>query len=183
MAENGLSTSDILALKDNDGFGGENGVIWFLLIIFILGGFGGGFGVGNGNYVTQAEFNAGLNNQTTQNSLQQLLLSSANNNYETAQLISGLGNNIMSQFFNSQLLAQGRFAAIDQAISNLGFQMEQCCCSIKTQMLQDRYEDARAENVALKGVISNANQTQDLLSTMGRWVGWTPEGSQASAGT
>lgn len=55
MAENGLSTSDILALKDNDGFGGENGVIWFLLIIFILGGFGG-FGGGNGNYVTQAEF-------------------------------------------------------------------------------------------------------------------------------
>lgn len=141
---------------------------------------GGGFGVGGnrGNYVTESDLANGLANQANQQTMQQILLNSANNNYETAQLISGLGNNIMSQFFNSQLLAQGRFAAIDQAISNLGFQMEQCCCSIKTQMLQDRYEDARAENVALKGVISNDNQTQTLLGTMGRWVGWTPSGTQ-----
>ena len=183
MAENGLSTSDILALKDNDGFGGENGVIWFLLIIFILGGFGGGFGVGNGNYVTQAEFNAGLNNQTTQNSLQQLLLSSANNNYETAQLINNQTNQMIQQQNANMVNAIQAFNSVNQSLERISAQMEQCCCSIKTQMLQDRYEDARAENVALKGVISNANQTQDLLSTMGRWVGWASEGSQASSGT
>lgn len=183
MAENGLSTSDILALKDNDGFGGENGVIWFLLIIFILGGFGGGFGVGNGNYVTQAEFNAGLNNQTTQNSLQQLLLSSANNNYETAQLINNQTNQMIQQQNANMVNAIQAFNSVNQSLERISAQMEQCCCSIKTQMLQDRYEDARAENVALKGAISNANQTQDLLSTMGRWVGWASEGSQASTGT
>lgn len=176
-----LTPADIMALKNDDG---ENGIIWILLLAMLFGG--GGFGVGGnrGNYVSEEEFANGLANQSNQQSLQQILLSSANNNYETAQLISGLGNNIMSQFFNSQLLAQGRFAAIDQAISNLGFQMEQCCCSIKTQMLQDRYEDARAENVTLKGIISNDNQTQQLLATMGRWVGWTPSGTQTlSTGT
>lgn len=31
--------------------------------------------------------------------------------------------------------------------------------------------------------ISNYNQTQAILSTQGRWVGWATSGSQAATGT
>ena len=66
---------------------------------------------------------------------------------------------------------------------NLDAKMTQCCCEIKTQMLQDRLTDAEARNVALQGQIDNANQTQTILNTMGRWVAWVGNGSQtATAG-
>ena len=54
----------------------------FLIIAVLFGGFGG-FG-GNRDNVYDA-----INNQTTQNGIRDVLLSSANNNYETAQLING----------------------------------------------------------------------------------------------
>ena len=75
-----ISTGDLALMKDGSMFGGGNGLLWFIGILIILGMFnGGGFG-NNGNYVTQAELTAGLNNQSTQAQLQQLSLSSANNN-------------------------------------------------------------------------------------------------------
>lgn len=52
---------------------------------------GGGNFLGNngrGDYVTQAQFADGLSNQSIQSQLQQIALSSANNNYETAQLLN-----------------------------------------------------------------------------------------------
>ena len=49
-------------------------------------------------------------------------------------------------------------------------EMDQCCCSIKTQKLQDRLADAQADLVTANGQISNANQTQTILNTMGKWV-------------
>ena len=113
--------------------------------------------------------------------MQQILLSSANNNYETAQLINGQTNALMQQNntnlinaiqgfnqINQNISTQG--AGIMEAIQRLGYQMDQCCCSIKTQMLQDRLADAQADLVTANGQISNANQTQTILNTMGKWV-------------
>ena len=57
--------------------------------------------------------------------------------------------------------------------------MNECCCSIKTQMLQDRLADAQAENVSLKGVISNDAQSRYILGQLGRFVAWVPNGTQS----
>lgn len=43
-------------------------------------------------------------------------------------------------------------------------QPNECCCSIKTQMLQDRQLAER------NAEISNYNQSQYLLGQMGKWV-------------
>lgn len=58
-----------------------------------------------------------------------------------------------------------------------------CCCEIKTQMLQNRYEDERAANVALRNDISNFQQSQYILGQTGRWVAWTGSGSQTAPTT
>lgn len=45
-------------------------------------------------------------------------------------------------------------------------------------------EDKQAALVAAQGNISNANQSQYILSQLGRFVAWTPSGTQAAtAGT
>ena len=90
-----LSASDAIALRDGGGmFDGGNAFFWVFALL-LLGN--GGFGYGNnGNAVTSAELSAQLGNQQLQNSTQQILLSSANNNYETAQLINGQTNALMN---------------------------------------------------------------------------------------
>ena len=50
-------------------------------------------------------------------------------------------------------------------------------------MLQNRLDDANAALVAAQNNISNYNQTQYILSQLGRFVAWTPSGTQAATGT
>lgn len=164
---------------------GESFMWIFALLILLFGGnFGGFFGGNRGpmpDQVTQAELQAGLNNVQTQNQLQQLGIATANNNYETALLINQLGNNMTAQNNNNLVNAIQGFNAISQKLDNLGYQMESCCCSIKTQLLQDKYERVQAELVTAQNKIDNANQTQTILGSLGRFVAWAGSGSQAGA--
>lgn len=193
MAE-GLSTGDLALMRDNDGFGGSNGFFWvFALLILMFGGNGFGFGGGHAMGPTPASADQvaqGFNNQN----MQQILLSSANNNYETAQLINAQTNALMQQnqtyeinaiqgFNQVNLSIQNQTNVISQQLQALQAKMDTCCCEIKTQMLQQRLEDAQAQNVTLQNERSNYQQSQYLLGQMGRWVGWTPEGSQTASGT
>ena len=110
-------------------------------------------------------------------------MSSANNNYETAQLIAAQSNAMMQQNNTNLVNAIQGFNTVNQQIADLGYRMDKCCCEIKTQMLQDKYDAAQADLVALRGDVSNANQSQYLLSQLGRFVAWNPSGSQASTVT
>jgi hypothetical protein len=180
MADGGLSTGDLALMRDNEGFGG-NGFFWvFALLILMFGGNGIGFGGGRGPELASADqVNQGFTNQQ----LQQIALSSANNNYETAQLINGQTNLLMQQNNTNLINAIQGFNAVNISLQNLQAKMDTCCCEIKTQMLQNRYEDERAKNVALQGEISNFQQSQYILGQMGRWVAWVGNGSQAAAST
>lgn len=190
-----LSNSDVALLAKDGGFGGENSIIWLFAIVILFGMIGGG-NFGNRGFngpapASQADMTAGFNNQATQSQLQQIALSSANNNYETAQLINNQTNawmqqnntnqiNLLQQYNQLQMQMMQQGAALQQQINELGYHMDSCCCEIKTQMLEDRLADANAKIVSQNGQIDNANQTQTILSTMGRWVGWAGSGSQTA---
>ena len=168
-----------------DGFGGGTSFMWIFGLLILLGLFnGGGFGFGGGNnpaYVTQADLSAGLNNVTTQNQLQSIAMSSSNNNYETAMLINGQTNALMQQnntnlinaiqgFNQVTLTLQNQTNVLGQQIMSLSAKLDDCCCSIKTQMLQNRLDDAQAALVSRNADISNYNQSQYILGQMGKWV-------------
>ena len=173
-------------------------ILWFLAFVLLAGGngFGGLFGgrpMGPAP-ATQSEVNDAINNQTILNQLSNLGVETANNNYQTALLLNQQSSLITSQNNANQINAiqgfnsvvqqlQGQTAMLGSKIDNLGYQMEQCCCSIKTQMLQNRLDDANAALVAAQNSISNANQSQYILSQLGRFVAWTPSGTQAATGT
>lgn len=193
MAESALSTGDLALMRDGDGFGSGNGFFWvFALLILMFGGNGFGFG---GRGVGPAPASAdqvaqGFNNQN----MQQILLSSANNNYETAQLINGQTNALMQQaqtyeinaiqgFNQVNLGIQNQTNVISQQLQNLQAKMDTCCCEIKTQMLQDKLAEAQARALALENERSNYQQSQYLLGQMGRWVGWDTSGTQTASGT
>lgn len=180
-----MNAAEVALLNDRNGmFGGDGAFFWVFALLMLAGGNFGGFGgrgYGPGPDVATKEFvQDSVNNQATQNGLRDILLSSANNNYETAQLIMGQANQMMQQNNTNLINAIQGFNQIGQKIDQLGYHMDQCCCEIKTQMLQNRLDDAQAALVAAQGSISNANQSQYILSQLGRFVAWAGTGAPAA---
>lgn len=181
-------------MNENSVMSNGDGLWIFALLLLMFGG-NGGWGWGNRGPVGPAPASAdqvaqGFDNQN----MQQILLSSANNNYETAQLINQAVNTLSQQNQTYEINAIQGFNQIGQTIQNqtnilsgqlqnLGAQLDSCCCKIQTTMLQNRYEDERAKNVTLQNEISNFQQSQYILSQMGRWVAWLGSGTQAAAST
>jgi len=188
----GITTGDLALMRDGDGLLGNNGggLIFILAIFFMMfGGFNRG-PMPNPDAATQTQVNQGFTNQQ----LQQISLSSERNNYETAMLINQQTNNILQQnntnlinaiqgFNQVNLNIQNQTNVLAQQIQAVDAKLSACCCEIKTQMLQNRYEDERAANVALRNDISNFQQSQYLLGQTGRWVGWAGSGTQATPAT
>ena len=160
---------------NSNGTGSFFGSDWlgaFLIIAVLFGGFGG-FGMGRGG-VGPEYVNDAINNQSTQQGLRDVLLSSANNNYETAQLINGQTSALMQQNYTNQINVVQGFNAIQQSLAQLGYHMDECCCSIKTQMLQDKYDALAEQYRTAQNDLSNAAQSQYILGALGRFVAFPP---------
>ena len=176
MAENSFMSSDWLGA--------------FLIIAILFGGGGGFFGnrgpVGPmPNFATVQDVNQAVDSQTTQTGLRDVLLSSANNNYETARLIDGQTTTLMNQNNTNLINAIQGFNNVGQQIMNqtnvlgskldqLGFQMESCCCSIKTLIKDNQIADLTNQLNQANNVAVNSAQSQYLLSQMGKWVANAP---------
>lgn len=119
-----LSASDVFAMTRNDSnnnFLEGNGIIILLLFLLFMGGGFGGFGGGYGNAglqgsMTRAEMQDGFNNQNTVNSLNNLEIG-MNNGFNSVNM--GICNG---------------FNGVQSSLSNLGFNMQNCCCEIKTSI-------------------------------------------------
>ena len=167
----------------NETFGG--GWMFVLVILVVLFGMGG-FGAGGNNaalagYATTADISNAIAQQTNALNQQSILLSSANNNYETARLIDNQSMATMNQNntnllaaingFNAvnQNIASG-FNSVNQNIADLGYKMDQCCCSIKTLMLERELAATTNALQNQQNIAVNQAQSEFLLNTMGRWV-------------
>lgn len=174
MTENSFMSSDWLGA--------------FLIIAILFGG-GNFFGGRNGgpmpNFATTQDVNDAVNNQATQQGIQNILLSSANNNYETARLVENQTTQLMNQNNTNLINAIQGFNNVSQQIMNqtnvlgskldqLGFQMENCCCSIKTLIKDNQIADLTNRLNQANNIAVNSAQSQYLLSQMGKWVANAP---------
>ena len=167
----------------------------FLIIAVLFNGGFGGFGGNNAmaaQALTQADLNAALANQTNQQTLENIMLSSANNNYETLKntndqtmflsnqnntnLINSIQgfntvNNAITNGFNgvNQNMCNG-FNGVQQSLADLSYKMDQCCCSIKTTLLENRLADAQQELANARDIANNSAQSAYLLSQLGKFV-------------
>ena len=149
----------------------------FLIIAILFGGGNGFFGGNRGpmpNFATTQDVNEAVNNQSTQAGLRDVLLSSANNNYETARLIDNQSMYLTNQNNTNTLAAINGFNDIKQSIGALSAQMNECCCSIKTMMLENRLQDTQIALQNEQNKAINAEQSQYLLGVMGKWVANAP---------
>lgn len=169
----------------NNGMWGGDG-IWAILLLALLGG-NGGFGWGGGGrggsefvgyelgkVATQADVAAGFNNSAVLSNQNDIKLSLtqgfAGLNTVISQGLCDLGYNVQSSF------------------NSISHQISDCCCATQrlierstcdllvnqnanTQKIIDyltneKIESLRAENVALKGRISNSEQTAQIVGAL-----------------
>lgn len=156
MMNSGMSAADVAVLTGNagnsrscnDGFGGDGwGWIWLILIFAIFGGWGNGFGGFGGNsggfntpgfqgYATRSDIDAALSTQGIENGI----------NGITTQLCNG---------FNS----------VNSNISNLGYNLQNCCCDLKQGLGEVNYNLAAQTNILQNTVNNNGTAIQQALNT------------------
>ena len=166
-----MSLSDIAAVMpknttDHDGFLEGNGII-ILILFFLIFGFGG-WGNGNGNL--SADMQRGFDTQAVISKLDGLTTGLCDTAYENARLIEQNTVTNMQGFNQTQMGMMQGFNGVQDSINNLSHQMEQCCCDLKTQMMHDKYETLNRDYQQALAAISNATQTQNILSSLGRYV-------------
>lgn len=158
MENGGLSAADV-ALLNNDGMGGWNGMIWLFAILALMGGGFGNWGnnnfanaIGYENLATSNEVQRGFDNQNIQAQTRDIL-SAVNSG--TAQSVAAT-----NQTFHDNLAAMQNLynetardiAALAVGQANLQASQSQCCCDTK-QLIQ------------ATSATTNANIAQDKYDT------------------
>ena len=193
--DSNYSLADVATVMGRDsGFGGMGGLGWLILLFLFLMGTGNGFGWGGNaaavGYATQADITNAIQAQTSAMNQQGILLSSANNNYETSRLIDQLGMTLMNQnnantinviqgFNNLSGQITNQTNVLSSKLDQLGFQMENCCCSIKTLIKDNQIADLTNQLNQANNQAVNSAQSLYLLSQLGTY---TPGAPAAAAG-
>ena len=163
---------------NNGGMWGSDG-IWAILLLALLGFGGRGFG-GYGGGPGGSEFYGYQLGRTA----------------TSEDIASGFAQNTLQRGIDDIILGQSQMQNfINQGFAGLNSQLASCCCDIRTSLLENRYLNERqtcdlitnqnantqrildylcnekicglqAENTALKGQISNYNQTSAIVSAL-----------------
>jgi hypothetical protein len=170
---------------DSSAFGEGSWIFGLIVLLGLFGGFnGGGFGGNNAamtGMATIADVNAANAAQTSQLNQQSILLSSANNNFEMSRQLADQNmfmanqnnanaTNILQGFNALQMQIANQTSTISSKLDALGFNMEQCCCSIKTMIKDNQIADLQNQLNNANNIAVNSAQSQYLLGQMGKWV-------------
>ena len=150
MQQRGIDPNVLLAMRNNDGFGGEGGwFIWILFLLFFAGGWGNnGFGNNANNaYGANCLLSAIDGNGDAINQLASTLHCDVNQ-IQTA--LTALQSNIQSVGNQVGLSGQQIINAIQSGNCSIANQLASCCCDMKNLVTTQGYENriANAENTA-----------------------------------
>lgn len=174
LADIAAATGGSNSRGSNDGWGGDGwGWIWIILIFAVFfgwGGFGnGGFGGNGGGSAAQGALTR--EQACTDNNFQNLMRETAGiadavnlgfsnlnsticaQQYDTAQMVNGLGTTIQGGFNAANIVAL-------QNQNALQTQLAQCCCGLEAGQAQTRY-DMATQACATQNTIQNA--TRDII--------------------
>ena len=148
------------------GWGGNDLIALVVILALFGGGFGGfgGFGHGTSGLATQADLSAGFASNATLNGINDIKLGQQQAINYNNQGFSGLNTSIL----------QG-FHSVDNALCTLGYQTQNgfnglskqisdCCCDVKSILLENRYLNERQTCDLLRGQENSTRQILDFLT-------------------
>lgn len=165
-----LTASDV-ALLNNDGMGGWNGMIWLFAILALMGGGFGNWGnnnianaIGYENLATSNEVQRGFDNQNLQAQTRDIL---AAVNAGTAQAVAAT-----NQTFHDNLAAmQSLYNETARDIAGLAVgqagilaKQNECCCETKQMIMQSNYDGAMRDANTNASITAQIQSVKDMIS-------------------
>ena len=152
FSSNCMSPADMAAVmgtnnRGNDAFGGYGAdmIIWLIVIAAI---FNGGFGFGGWGG------NGGFNSPAGQGALTRTDIDAALSTQGIENGITGIGTQLCNGF-NS----------VNSNISNLGYNLQNCCCDLKQGLGEVNYNLAAQTNILQNTVNNNGTAIQQALNS------------------
>lgn len=174
----GMGPADVAAvMRGNmgygygDGFGGNS--VWWIVVLFALMMFGGGWGnngfqnaIGYENLATSNEVQRGFDNQNSMANQRDILAAVQGNALQEMQ-----NNNQNTQYITGQVMdkyneLQRDIAGVSMQQQQTMAQQSQCCCETKMLISQtaadQRYESAMQNNAVIQAVREEGNATRQM---------------------
>lgn len=177
MGDN-LSVADAMALasstKDNcnDGMWGGNGM-WVLFLFFLMAWGNGGFwGNRNGmndaavqGALTRSDLFEGFNTQDINSQLRGITNGLADSTYAVNNGIKDLGVTTLQGFNATQMGMMQGFDGTNQRLTDLGYQVQSCCCQTNRNLDSVKYENAKNTCDIINAVNASAQRVIDQMTT------------------
>lgn len=174
----GMTTAEALLLNgngcntrnNNDGFFGGDGS-WVFFLFFLLawgnGGWGngfGGFGGNNGgcnpcggNFVTRADLCESFNFNDLQRQTQGITQGICDGFY-------AMNSSLMNGFHGVDAALCTGFNGVNANITNLGYQLKDCCCETNRNIDAVRYENAKTACEIMQNADKNTQRIVDVMT-------------------
>ena len=158
MGNDGISVADALALRNsdcNDGWGGNSGGAWWILILLLFAGWGRGFGSFGGNGLdynacctpaTQQGMTDAFNFNQLDNGIRGLERGICDGFYSTNNSINSVAASLQNCCCETQLGMERGFNNTNQTIANLGYQMGQGFCGVDKSIMQSDFHNQSGFN-------------------------------------
>lgn len=129
-----LSPADVMAMANNDGFGGNNSIIWFFALILLFGMGGNGFYGGGGyrpQYATQDFVQNGFNFNDLQDQNRDLMNAVTGGTAQAVAATQQAKYDNINVMKDVQMALGQQIADVKAMEQNILGNQNECCCSTK----------------------------------------------------
>ena len=155
-----MDTTGITPVMPVDGMGSGGSFVWIFALIILVSMFGGGnlFGGNNNTNALSADMQRGFDNQNTMAQTRDILSAVTNGTSQTISASTQNAANAINAIKDGNAALIREFGTVETALTSLAGQMQNCCCDVKTQVMQSDY------NGAMRDAATNANFTAQIQS-------------------
>ena len=150
----------VMPMGGDGGFGlnGLGGIFALLVLLGLFNGGGFGFG-GNGNTnALSADMQRGFDNQNTMAQTRDILTAVTGGTAQTIAASTQNAANAINAIKDGNASLIREFGTVESALTGLAGEMQNCCCGIKQQIMQNNYD------AAMRDAATNASFTAQIQS-------------------